>query len=288
MSWTVATFYKFAPLTAPAQLQQDLRVEGQRLGLKGTLILASEGINATVAGSRPAIDQILTWLQHHPDLGYFTHQEFETEVVPFARLKVKLKPEIVSLGRPDINPSQGVGTYVDPQDWNALITDPEVVVIDTRNAFEVDLGTFSGALNPQTRSFRDFPAYLESTLHPADQPKIALFCTGGIRCEKATAYLRQQGFSQVYHLQGGILNYLRQVPPVDSLWQGQCFVFDDRVALDHQLQATPYQLCPGCGHPLGPTDTQSPDYEPGISCPHCYHTLTPERRARLAARQRWA
>ncbi len=285
MTWTIATFYKFVPLTELDRLQGELLAQCQQSDLRGTILLAPEGINATVAGSRQGLDALLAWLHHHPDIGSFAHQEFVATVAPFERLKVKLKDEIVALGRPDIDPNHQVGTYVEPQHWNQLITAPDVVVIDTRNAFEVEMGTFPGAINPNTRAFRELPAYVEAQFNPAQHKKIAMFCTGGIRCEKATAYLLNLGFEQVYHLKGGILNYLNQMPPTDSLWQGECFVFDDRVAVDHTLQPSPYVLCGGCGHPLSPAEQAAPHYEPGIACPYCYATLSPERRARLAERQ---
>ncbi|TVP64516.1 MAG: rhodanese-related sulfurtransferase [Leptolyngbya sp. LCM1.Bin17] len=287
MVWIVATFYKFVPLSQPGALRIELLEQCLSWGLRGTILLASEGLNGTVAGDRNPIDQLLTWLHGHPEVGYFPHQESTTDELPFERMKVKLKREIVTLGRPEVNPAQQpVGTYVDPHTWNQVINDPEVMLIDTRNDFEVQLGTFQGAINPQTQSFRQLPDYVATHLDPAQHKKVAMFCTGGIRCEKATAYLRSQGFEQVYHLQGGILNYLKTVPEAESLWQGDCFVFDDRVTVDHQLAPGQYQLCLGCGHPVSPEEQTSPTYEPGLSCPHCYGDLTSERRDRLAQRRR--
>ncbi|MGF1571309.1 MAG: rhodanese-related sulfurtransferase [Nodosilinea sp.] len=272
MDWVVATFYKFTPLAQPACWQAALRERCQSLGLRGTVLLAAEGLNATVAGSRQGIDQLLAWLQGNPEIGVFSHQESTTPQPPFERMKVKLKGEIVSFGQPDGDPSQLRGTYIEPGDWNQLITDPEVVVIDSRNGFEVDLGTFKGAINPHTRAFGELPAYLNTHLSPTQHKKVAMFCTGGIRCEKATAYLLNQGFEQVYHLRGGILNYLNTVPEADSLWQGHCFVFDQRVAVDHHLQPGEYDLCGGCGYPVSTADRAAPQYQPGLSCPHCYPT----------------
>ncbi|MBE9159683.1 rhodanese-related sulfurtransferase [Nodosilinea sp. LEGE 06152] len=287
MNWVIATFYKFVPLSEPGALRAELLERCLGWELRGTILLASEGLNATVAGSRRGIDQLLEWLHQHPEIGAFTHQESTTTHAPFERMKVKLKPEIVTLGRPEINPAQQeVGTYIDPHDWNRVVTDSDVVLIDARNDFEVDLGTFKGAKNPQTHAFRELPDYVATHLDPAQHKKVAMFCTGGIRCEKATAYLRSQGFEQVYHLRGGILNYLKTVPEADSLWQGDCFVFDDRVAVDHQLNPTDHELCLGCGHPVSPVEQAAPEYEAGISCPHCYAELTPEKRSRLEARQR--
>ncbi|PSN11743.1 hypothetical protein C7293_23105 [filamentous cyanobacterium CCT1] len=287
MIWVIATFYKFVPLSEPASLRVELLERCLGWGLRGTILLASEGLNATVAGDRQGIDQLLAWLHQHAEIGPFTYQESTAEQAPFERMKVKLKREIVTLGRPEVNPGwQEVGTYIQPQDWNQVIADPEVVLIDARNDFEVELGTFKGAENPHTHAFRELPDYVATHLDPAQHKKVAMFCTGGIRCEKATAYLRSQGFEQVYHLKGGILNYLKTVPEADSLWQGDCFVFDDRVAVDHQLNPTDHELCLGCGHPVSPAEQASLEYEAGISCPHCYAELTPEKRSRLEARQR--
>jgi len=286
MPWVITTFYKFVPLSQPEVLRVALLEQCLGWGLRGTILLAPEGLNATVAGPRQGIDQLLDGLHSHPDIGPFPHQESTTAEAPFERMKVKLKREIVTLGRPEVNPAyQEVGTYVDPQDWNQVITDPEVVVIDARNNFEVELGTFKGAVNPHTHAFRELPDYVATHLDPAQHKKVAMFCTGGIRCEKATAYLLGQGFEQVYHLKGGILNYLKHTPEEASLWQGNCFVFDDRVAVDHHLQPSDYELCLGCGHPVSPTEKASSYYEAGISCPHCYATLTPAKRARLLARR---
>lgn len=287
MAWAIVTFYKFTPLSEPGTLRVELLERCRGWGLRGTILLASEGLNGTVAGDRPSLDALLAWLHSHPEIGSFPHQQFTTAGAPFERMKVKLKREIVTLGQPEINPAkQAVGTYIDPQAWNQVIADPDVVVIDARNDFEVELGTFEGAVNPQTQSFRELPDYVTSHLDPAQHKKVAMFCTGGIRCEKATAYLLGQGFEQVYHLQGGILNYLKTVPESNSLWHGDCFVFDERVAVDHRLNPTDHHLCLGCGHPVNPTEKAPPQYEVGISCPHCYAALTPEKRSRLEARQR--
>jgi UPF0176 protein len=287
MAWIIATFYKFVPLADPAQLRAQVLEQCSGEGLRGTILLAPEGMNATVAGSRSAIDYLLTWLHERPEIGEFPHQESTTDAAPFERMKVKLKREIVTLGMPQVNPTNHqVGEYVDPLDWNQVISDPEVVVVDTRNNFEVEMGTFQGAVNPHTASFRELPDYVATHLDPAKHKKVAMFCTGGIRCEKATAFMLQQGFEQVYHLRGGILNYLKSVPEAASLWQGECFVFDERVAVDHQLQPGHYELCLGCGHPVSLKDMALPHYQVGISCPYCYADLTPEKRARLEERQR--
>jgi len=269
MAFIVTTFYKFVPLPHVRELRSHLLAVGQALNLRGTLLLAPEGINGTLAGERAALDQMLAHLRQHPALSDITPREAVTTALPFGRFKVKLKREIVTLGRPDITPGQGVGTYVAPQQWNALLCDPEVLVIDTRNDYEVSIGSFHGAINPKTRRFREFPAYA-AQLDPAAHQRVAMFCTGGIRCEKASAYLLRQGFEQVYQLQGGILNYLDTIPESDSLWQGECFVFDDRVALGHGLQPGRHQMCQGCGHPVSPEQQASPHYRPGHWCPHCF------------------
>lgn len=286
MPWIITTFYKFVPLSELVPLRDELRHYCENLCLRGTILLAQEGLNATVAGSRQAINDLLTFLHSHPAIGDFPHHESQGENAPFERLKVKIKREIVTLGMPQVTPNDQVGTYIEPQEWNRIISDPEVVLIDTRNDFEVELGTFKGAVNPHTHSFRELPEYVSKHLDPEKNHKVAMFCTGGIRCEKATAYMLQQGFEQVYHLKGGILNYLKSVPQSDSLWQGECFVFDGRVAVDHNLEEGHYELCMGCGHPVSAADKTSPQYEQGITCPHCCDVLTLEKRARLAERQR--
>ena len=286
MCFTVSTFYKFVPLVDPAALQKEILRSCIHQDLRGTILLAHEGLNATVASSRQGIDELIEFLRSHPEIGDFPHQESIAKSVPFERMKVKIKPEIVTLGMPEINPNDQVGTYVAPEDWNQIIDDPDVVLLDTRNDFEVELGTFEGAINPHTQSFRQLPDYVRANLAPAKTKKVAMFCTGGIRCEKATAYMLQQGFEQVYHLKGGILNYLTTVSPSESQWRGECFVFDERVAVDHNLERGHYELCLGCGHPVSAADQQSPHYEKGITCPHCYGHLTPEKRSRLEDRQR--
>ena len=268
-SWIVATFYKFITLPDFQLWQDPLRNYCLQHEIKGTILLAAEGINGTIVGSREAIDAVFIYLQEKPELVDLSHRESIATFMPFERLKVKLKQEIVTLGLPEVNPQEQVGQYVEPQDWNTLIQDPTVTVIDTRNQYEVSIGTFQGAINPETRSFRDFPAYVQQQLSPQENPKVALFCTGGIRCEKATALMLQLGFAEVYHLKGGILNYLQSVPPEQSLWQGECFVFDDRVALQEGLQQGHYELCRACGHPLSAEDKEHPAYQPNQSCPFC-------------------
>lgn len=282
----VAALYKFVTLEDFRDMQAPLRQRCDELGIKGTLLLALEGINGTIAGSRAGIDAILTHLRADPRLADLEHKESFHDELPFYRMKVKLKKEIVTLGVEGIDPNHQVGTYVEPQDWNALISDPEVVLVDTRNHYEVDIGTFKGALDPETVSFREFPDYVKRQLDPAVNKKVAMFCTGGIRCEKASAYMLAQGFEEVYHLKGGILKYLEEVPAEQSLWQGDCYVFDNRVAVNHDLARGDYALCHGCRQPISAEDRASPLYQPGVCCPHCHHTLSEQQKQRFADRQR--
>jgi UPF0176 protein len=286
MTQVVATLYKFVRLPDFAAKRDPLRSYCQSWGVKGTILLAAEGMNGTIAGSRQAIDAVLTYLRSDPRFADLEHKESSADAPPFDRLKVKLKQEIVTLGMPEADPNDRVGTYVNPHDWNALISDPEVTVIDTRNDYEVAIGTFQGAQNPQTHSFREFPDYVRTHLDPSQHKKVAMFCTGGIRCEKASAFMLTQGFEQVYHLKGGILKYLESVPTAESLWQGECFVFDQRIAVQHGLATGTHEMCRSCGHPITAADQQTPQYQEGISCPHCYDRLTEAKRARQAARQR--
>jgi UPF0176 protein len=286
MTWIVATFYKFVSLADFEAMRPTVLAYCQTQAVKGTILLAPEGINGTIAGSRAGIDAVLADLRQDPRLADLTPKESTATTAPFERMKVKLKPEIVTLGLPEVSPIQQVGTYVTPEDWNQIITDPEVVVIDTRNDYEYEIGSFKGAQNPHTQSFRDFPAYAQAHLDPTQHRKVAMFCTGGIRCEKASSYLLSQGFEQVYHLQGGILKYLEAVPEDQSLWQGECFVFDERVAVQHGLKPGTYEMCRACGHPISDADKASPQYEAGIACPHCRDTLTPEKRDRLAEKEK--
>lgn len=233
----VAAFYKFTPIAEPQVLREFIKSLGERLNLLGTVLIANEGINSTLSGEPASIEQFFQELQNHPDINSLTIKYSETEESPFHRWKVKIKPEIVTMGIPSIDPNQLVGTYVTPEAWNNLIQDPDVTLIDCRNHYEFIQGTFDGAINPETESFTQFPEYIKENLKDPNQ-KVAMFCTGGIRCEKATAYLRQLGHNQVFHLQGGILKYLEEIPPKDSLFQGTCFIFDDRRTLDHDLKPT--------------------------------------------------
>ncbi|RCJ42528.1 hypothetical protein A6770_34495 [Nostoc minutum NIES-26] len=276
----VAAFYKFVRLPDFAEKQNSLLSYCLVQGIKGTILLAAEGINGTIAGSRQAIDSVITFLRSDPRLADLEYKESYTDIPPFERMKVRLKQEIVTLGLPEINPNDLVGTYVSPQEWNDLISDPEVTVIDARNDYEVNIGTFKGAQNPQTESFREFPEYIRDNLDPNRHKKVALFCTGGIRCEKASSFMLAQGFAEVYHLKGGILKYLEEVPDEESLWQGECFIFDERVAVRHGLEEGSHELCFCCGHPISEADKTSPKYEEGISCAYCFDSLSEDKRVR--------
>lgn len=269
MTQVVATFYKFIKLPDFAEKRDSLLACCQAQEIKGTILLAAEGINGTIAGSRQAIDAVLSVLRSDPRLADLEHKESHADSPPFDRIKVRLKKEIVTIGLPEIDPSDRVGTYVSPKEWNALISDPEVTLIDTRNDYEVGIGTFKGAQNPKTASFRQFPDYVLNHLDPNQHKKVALFCTGGIRCEKASSFMKAQGFQEVYHLKGGILKYLEEVPEDESLWQGECFVFDQRIAVTHGLALGTHEMCRNCGHPISESDKTSPDYQEGISCPYC-------------------
>ena len=282
----VAALYKFVRLEDFHDLREPLLQACLAAGTLGTLLLAREGINGTVAGSREGIDQVLNYLRSDARLADLEHKESFDDHMPFYRMKVKLKKEIVTMGEEGIDPNAQVGTYVKPGDWNALLDDPDVLLIDTRNDYECGIGSFKGAVDPHTESFREFPAYVRKNLDPGKQKKIAMFCTGGIRCEKASAFMLKEGFEEVYHLQGGILKYLEEVPPEDSIWEGECFVFDNRVAVDHKLEKGRYDQCYGCRHPITEEDKLSDKYQKGVCCPGCYGRLTPDQKARFAERQK--
>lgn len=284
--FVVAALYRFVTLDDYRELREPLLDECLAAGVRGTLLLAAEGINGTVAGSRDGIDRVLAWLRSDPRLAALEHKESLDDEMPFYRMKVKLKREIVTMGIAGIDPNRVVGTYVAPRDWNTLVNDPEVVLIDTRNRYEYDIGTFRGAIDPATTSFREFPRYVRENLDPARHKKVAMFCTGGIRCEKASAFMLQEGFEEVYHLQGGILKYLEEVPEAESTWEGECFVFDNRVAVNHRLEKGRYDQCHGCRHPITAEDKASNHYQQGVCCPHCYDSLTDEQKARFAERQK--
>lgn len=286
MIYIVAAFYKFVSLPDFAQKQHPLLSYCQAQGVKGTILLAAEGINGTIAASPQGINLVLAFLRADDRLADLEPKLSYTDAPPFERMKVRLKPEIVTIGVPEVDPSQQVGIYVSPKDWNALICDPEVTVIDTRNNYEVNIGTFKKAQNPQTNFFRQFPDYVNAHLDPSKHKKVALFCTGGIRCEKASAYMLAQGFPEVYHLQGGILKYLESVPVAESLWQGECFVFDERIAVIHNLAQGTYDLCLSCGSPISQEDKAALQYKEGISCPYCFDRLTEKKRVRQEAKQK--
>ena len=282
----VAALYKFVTLEDYHGLREPLLDACLAADIRGTLLLAREGINGTIAGSREGIDQVLAWLRSDPRLEDLDHKESYDDHMPFYRMKVKLNREIVTMGVDGIDPNERVGTYVEPKDWNALVNDPDVVLIDTRNDYEYGIGTFHGALDPHTESFREFPQYVRRHLDPEKNKKVAMFCTGGIRCEKASAFMLKEGFEEVYHLQGGILKYLEEVSKQESTWEGECFVFDNRVAVDHDLQKGQYDQCYGCRHPITEEDKRSDKYQKGICCPLCFDKLTDEQMARFRERQK--
>ena len=283
---TICALYKFVRLEQYLELRDPLLAKMASLDVKGTLLLAAEGINGTIAGTQTNIEQVLAFLQAQPNLDAIVHKESFSDVNPFHRTKVKLKKEIVTMGIEGIDPNKVVGTYVKPKDWNALISDPEVLLVDTRNDYEVEIGTFKHALNPDTETFREFPKYVKDNLDKNKHKKVAMFCTGGIRCEKSTAYLKEQGFEEVYHLEGGILKYLEEVPSEETLWQGECFVFDGRVAVNHDLEQGQYDQCFACRFPLTETEKESEHYVKGVSCHRCFDKVTDKQRSRFAERER--
>ncbi len=254
--------------------------------MRGTLLIASEGINGTIAGHREGIDCVIHYLQHTLGFKDLEYKESFSNHLPFLRMKVRLKKEIVTFGQPGVDPNKRAGTYVDPKDWNALISDPDVVLVDTRNDYEVEIGTFKGAIDPKTKSFQELPDFVKKNLDPKKHKRVAMSCTGGIRCEKSTAYMLSQGFEEVYHLKGGILNYLKEVPEDQSLWEGECFVFDERVSVDHNLAPGKYNLCHGCREPITTEDEHSPSYERGVSCPRCHDQTTQAQKSKARERQR--
>lgn len=285
-TYVVCAMYKFVALENFKEIRQPLLSVMEKNQICGTLLLAKEGLNGTVAGSREAIDNLLAWFATDQRLANISYKESFTEEKPFKRCKVKLKKEIVTMGVEGIDPRHIVGTYVKPTDWNALIADPEVFVVDTRNDYEVQIGTFENAKDPNTKTFREFPDYVKENMDPAKHKKVAMFCTGGIRCEKSTAYMKEQGFEEVYHLEGGILKYLEEVPAEETMWKGECFVFDDRVTVDHDLNAGQYDQCHACRMPILEEDKARKEYAKGISCHHCFDKTTPEQRSRYAERER--
>jgi UPF0176 protein len=289
-SYLTAALYLFVDLPDYADLQAPLQACCEAHDVKGTLLLAREGINGTIAGPEAGIHAVLAFLRADSRLATLPHKESWSPKPPFTRMKVKLKKEIVTLRVPELDPNKTVGHYVKPADWNTLLADPEVLVIDTRNDYEVAIGTFQGAVNPQIKNFVQLPAWLDAQEQlqgpEGKKTKVAMFCTGGIRCEKSTALLKMRGFDEVYHLKGGILKYLEEIPPEDSTWQGECFVFDERVSVGHGLVVGSHDLCRSCRWPLSGADKQSPHYVKGVSCAHCHDQRTPEQKLQMAERQR--
>ena len=290
MTTRIAAFYRFFRFPDYAERRQSIAGALCGLGIKGSVLLAEEGINGTIAGSPEAIDAALALLRALPGNEALDAKFSEAETMPFLRLKVRLKREIVTMGVPGTDPADLVGTYVKPEDWNALISDPDTVLIDTRNDYEVAIGTFEGAIDPATETFREFPAWFRAFRARLEaegrRPKIAMFCTGGIRCEKATSFVKAEGIEEVFHLEGGILKYLETTPAEDSLWRGECFVFDERVSVRHDLTPGSHALCHACGRPVSEADRQHADWRPGVSCPHCAGEMTEDQRRRFAERQR--
>ena len=282
----VSALYKFAKLDNFELLREPLLKLMKEHQVKGTLLLAQEGINGTIAGDRKGIDALIAWLQKDPRLADLRTKESYEQEMPFYRSKVKLKKEIVTMGIESIDPKKIVGTYVKPQDWNALISDPDVILIDTRNDYEVQIGGFKNAVNPKTDTFREFPQYVKDHLDPSQHKKVAMYCTGGIRCEKSTAYLKEQGFKEVFHLQGGVLKYLEEIPSEESMWEGECFVFDNRVAVNHDLEKGQYDQCYACRYPITEEEKNSPQFEQGVSCPHCYDKVSDRQRQRFSEREK--
>jgi UPF0176 protein len=282
--------YHFVSLPHFETLREPLLQFCVSKNIKGTLLLADEGINGTLAGSEKSILEFLHFLKNDSlfegNFKKLGHKESWSDKHPFYRMKVKLKKEIVTLGVPGVSPTKIVGKYVKPQDWNAIISDPEVILIDTRNDYEYSIGTFKNAINPKTTTFREFPKYVKTHFDPKKHKKVAMFCTGGIRCEKASSFMMNEGFDEVYHLEGGILKYLEEVNPDESLWQGECFVFDQRVAIKHGLEVGDYDQCYACRYPLSKEDIKSKKYLPGISCPKCHGTHTEEKIKALTERQK--
>ena len=278
--------YKFVRLENFEQLQQPLLDVMKENDVYGTLLIANEGINGTIAGTQAAIEKVLTFLAQDDRLTNISYKASYNTENPFQRTKVKLKKEIVTMGVEGVDPNQVVGTYVKPKDWNALISDPDVILVDTRNDYEVEIGTFKNALNPNTKTFREFPQYVADNLDKTNHKKVAMYCTGGIRCEKSTAYLKVQGFEEVYHLEGGILQYLEDVPATESMWEGECFVFDGRVAVNHDLEQGKYDQCFACRFPLTEAEKESEHYVKGVSCHRCHDKFTDEQRSRFEERER--
>jgi len=284
-NYVVLALYKFTNILDTKQLQSVIFQRCKQLGIIGTILIAAEGINGTIAGSKDAIDEVKRFFNLDLNINDIEWKESFCQQKPFNKLKIKLKNEIVTLGVNDIDPSEQAGDYVAPKDWNEFIARDDVVLIDTRNKYEIKIGSFKGAINPETDNFREFPQFLSSIEHLKDK-KIAMCCTGGIRCEKSTALLKQNGFTDVYHLKGGILAYLEQINKEENKFSGDCFVFDERVALNHDLEPSGHKQCFGCRHPLSDADLESSYYVKGVSCPYCYHSTSQTDKARFAERQK--
>ena len=284
--YTVAALYHFTRFDDPSAIKPALLARCLDLEITGSLLLAKEGINGTIAGAPDAITQILDYIGTLPGCAGFDHKLSHASVPPFPRMKVKLKKEIVTMGQPDIDPKAKVGQYVEPAQWNDLIQSEDVVVIDTRNDYEVAIGTFEGAIDPKTTSFREFPQWWEENKDRFHNKRVAMFCTGGIRCEKSTNYLMGQGVDDVYHLKGGILKYLEEIPQEHSTWNGECFVFDARVSVGHGLTEGPHDLCYGCRRPILPEEKNRSEYEHGVSCHQCFDETTAEDKERFRERQK--
>lgn len=289
-SYLTAAFYLFVDLPDYSDRRQPLLDYCERHNVKGLILLAREGINSTIAGTAEDVHAVLTYLRADPKFSALQHKESWSDVSPFHRMKVRLKKEIVTMGVPGISPTNMAGTYVKPKDWNALISDPSVVLIDTRNDYEVELGSFEGAIDPKIKTFSELVRWVDQARileeKTGKKPKVAMFCTGGIRCEKSTALMRTKGFDEVYHLEGGILKYLEEIPPEQSRWNGECFVFDDRVSVDHHLQRSGRQLCHNCRDPLPDGAMQSPAFEKGVSCPRCFARGDEDQKRRARERQK--
>jgi len=289
MFLTIA-FYQFVSLENIDQLQAFILKFCQKNSIKGTILLASEGINGTISGDEKKIQKFIEFIKEDSffkdNFKNLEHKESWASENPFYRMKVRLKKEIVALGVDGISPTKKVGEYVNPEDWNKLINDPNTIVIDTRNNYEVDIGTFKNSINPETETFREFPSYIDENLNNNETKKVAMFCTGGIRCEKATSLMLEKGFKDVYHLKGGILKYLENIPKEESLWEGECFVFDQRVAVTHGLDEGQYDQCYACRHPLSPKELESNQYTKGISCPYCFNKLSDKKKAGVTERQK--
>ena len=286
MSFRVAALYKFTSLPDYELLRGPLQDMCDLAGVKGTLLLATEGVNGTIAGPKSAISDIVEFLRADPRLTDLDVKYSSADDMPFYRMKVRLKREIVTMGVAGVDPNKTVGTYVDPSEWNDLISDPDTILIDTRNDYEVGIGTFKGAVNPNTKTFREFPDWVEANRGAINKPKVAMFCTGGIRCEKASSFMLENGFDDVYHLKGGILKYLETQPKADSLWEGDCFVFDQRVAVRHGLEESDYDQCFACRRPITEDEKMRPEYKKGVSCHYCHAEMTETQKASFAERQK--